>query len=95
MRVVCVDEPVRPARAAIQAPADECADSCALRAAPGSQTRCALSGGNPLLMLVAFDALLPTDVPVYVSWRVSHAFPDVRTIYSDPALSRFIPPPEA
>jgi len=95
VRVVCVDEPTRPAHVVLRAAAGDCGDSCALRAAPGSRTGCALSDGDPLMGLAAFDALPASDVPTFVSWRVSHVYPDIPTRYDEPALARFIPPPEA
>ncbi len=94
MRMVCVDDPVRPVHDAMRAAAAGCDDACALTAAPGGGMRCSLNDGDPLLGLAAFDALPPPAVAAMISCRVSHSYPDVRSIYREPVLPRFVPPPE-
>jgi hypothetical protein len=95
LRVVCVDDPARSTSGAARASRADCALSCALRAAPGSGTKCALGVSNPQLMFVAFDALAPSAVPVLELWRASHTYPEPRTFFDEPALALIVPPPEA
>ena len=92
VRVVCIDGPARPA-ARVPATGEDCAVSCALRAAPGSDTTCAWGQGSPRLMLVATDAVPPPDVPAFGAWRALPLQLDIPTIYDDPSLTDLSPPP--
>ncbi len=93
-RMVCVEDPVRPVHIVMRAAEAGCADECSLRA--GGRARCSLSDANPLIGLVAFDALPPPVIATAtLPSPVSYRYPDVGTLYDDPVLARFVPPPEA